>query len=424
MGPSVILNNVPLEIREQIYQEVLSTTPCKDVQLLRVCRQIYGEAQPFLFKRPLTFISQSDLYQWIRSVGPRNLHHVTSLSMKLLDVDTDTCLRKRAHIQGRRSVSPREISKSIYEEEIHQLLNTLKCLPTIKTLTLYKSKFGVSTSDPCRDLYLSFFPLVARQYNQLRSLSFFMDELPLTFLTSLKTLQSLRFTGFSTSTPVETLAVLRSLPQLKEIELFGPPPQIDFQQRIGYAGARRLQSVTPDVLLRLQPLKSFTICEVRDDMSTSAAFFGENTFRALFKVHRTSLGKLRISLNFEPPESDVDAFSRFVSSSSLQELEIGWPGLDADVLECLPRSLRKLHLSISPDLKPEEAADDIIELREDLPLLTDVVLRLDQRIVLSDALRGKLRANFDIAISKLRAVGIRASRGRWHPIMFDTMGTD
>ncbi|KAI9793456.1 MAG: hypothetical protein M1835_007255 [Candelina submexicana] len=422
--PSFLLNGVPLEIREQIYHNVLSATPCKDVQFLRVCRQIYEEARSLLFKRPLTFVSQSDLYQWLHYVGPRNLHHVTSLSIKLLDIGTDACLRRRAHNQGRRTVSPKEHSKSIYEEDVTRLLKALSYLPSVKNLTIYKPEFGVSTWDPCRDLYLSLFSLVARQYNKLKRLSFFMDELPLTFLTSLQSLRSLRFTGFSTSTPAEALAALRSLPLLKEIELFGPPPQLDFKQRIGYAGARRVQSITPDVLLRLEPLESFTICEIRDEMAASPAFFSEDTFRALFKTHRRSLQRLRISLDFKPPETDVGAFARFVSSSSLQELEIGWPGLDDEVLQCLPSSLRQLQISISPNLKPDEAADGIIDLHDDVPLLKNVVLRLDRRIVMSDSLRDNLRSNFDNAISKLAAVGIRASRGWWHPILFDTIDVE
>ncbi|KAI9721077.1 MAG: hypothetical protein M1812_002558 [Candelaria pacifica] len=422
--PSTLLNNVPLEIREQIYNDVLATTPCKHIQLLGACRQIYEEAQPILFKRPLTFVSQFDLYQWLQSVGPRNLHHVTSLSLKLVDVETDACLRRMAYNQGKRNGSPKEISNVIHEEGIHRLMAALRYLPNVKDLTMYKPEFGVLTSDPCRDLYLSFFPLVARQYNQLKNLSFFMDQLPLTFLTSLRSLRSLRFTGFSTSTPVETVAVLRSLPLLREIELFGPPPQLEFQQRVGYAGPKRVQSVTPDVLLRIQPLTSFKICEIRNEMSSSPAFFVENTFRALYKTHRNSLKRLRISLDFEPSESHLDAFARFVSSSTIQELEIGWPGLDTEILEYLPTSLRILHLSISPGLKPEEAADGILELRDDLPLLTDVALRLDRRIVMTEILQEKLRDNFEAAVCKFRTVGIRAWRGWWHPVIFDTLEED
>lgn len=59
---------------------------------MRSCRQIYSEAQPFLFKRPLIFASQHELYRWLEMVGPQHLHHVIDLRISLADVDMSQVL--------------------------------------------------------------------------------------------------------------------------------------------------------------------------------------------------------------------------------------------------------------------------------------------------------------------------------------------
>ncbi|KAI9820296.1 MAG: hypothetical protein M1827_005918 [Pycnora praestabilis] len=407
---------LPLELREPIYQEVLSGSPCKDVKLLSVCRQIYAEAQHYLFKRPQRFGSQFDLYRWLHRVGQKHLHHVATLGMKLYDINPDDCLGKLDYMNLDKRGSTQPSGMLFFEEEVQRLLKALRYLPNVHTLTIYKQQDPETRS--CQDLYHAFFPLVAHRYPKLRNLTFYVDQLPLTFLSSLKSLQSLRFTGYSTSPPAETLKALQMLPQLKEIELFGPPPGLKFQQRAGYTGVRRGLSFIPEVLEGVRPLKSFTICELRDPFSETTIFFVEGMLLSLRESHSSSLQTLRISLDFVPTKTSLRALFCLLSScTSLRHLEIGGPGLDADVLDYLPRSLQTLYISITKTLDPESVAGAIRAHRLDQPALREVVLQTDTRGGLSE----RLRARVDGAVKQLRSIGYRASRGLWYPILLDCL---
>ncbi len=404
--------DLPLEIREQVYGGLFSDSTCKTVQMLRTSQQIYAEAQAFLYKRPLAFASQFDMYDWIKKSTPQNLRYVQCIRIRLVDVIGHEGL-DTSKIQDYRKSCPSPITRS-YEEDLQRFASALKSVPNVRSLTLYKHR--AAESDHFREYHRACFNLITRQSSGLRSLSFYVHQVPLDFLPALRSLQSLRFTGFSTSTPKDTLTYLRKLPALEEMELFGPPPGLAFHQRRGYIGPKTVQSLSADVVRGLTPLKSFTICEMRDSVSGVDEVFAEPVMlHALAQTHGKSLRKLRISTDFLPSPASRNALMSLLAASAIQTLELGWPGLDGRVVDVLPPSIRCLQITVGGALPPDELVARLVARRAQLASLAEVVIRTDWR----DPSGNQLSAKVDAALARLKAMGVKASRGKWYPIILD-----
>ena len=408
--------DLPLEIREQVYGGLLSDSSCKNVQMLRTSQQVYAEAQPFLFKRPLAFASQFDFYGWIGRSSSQNLRHVQCIHIKLVDVISQEGLAESS-IQVYRKSSPSPIIKS-YEEDVARFAAALKAVPNVRSLTLYKNRHA--ESDHFREFHRSCFALITKGFAGLKSLTFYVDQIPLEFLSSLHNLQSLRFTGFSTSSPMDTLKALQKLAKLEEVSLFGPPPGISFQQRRGYTGPKTIQSMTAEVVRALSPLKSFTICEIRDPVSNvDEVFLERSMLSALSQTHGRSLRTLRVSTDFLPSVESRNALATLLSSSSsLHHVELGWPGLDGSLVDALPTTIRSLEITVSAVLPPGELANCLLARRGQLTGLTEVVIRTDWR---DDDKAKEVRPRMESAVGKLKGMGITARMGRWYPIILDVV---
>ena len=412
--------DLPLEIREQVYGGLLCDSSGVEVQMLRTSQQIYAEAQPFLFKRPSTFASQFDFYDWVQGSSAHNRKYVQCVRLKLVDVISREGL-PASSIQEYRRNSPSPIVLS-YEADLARFATALKGVPNLRSMTLYKNRTG--DSDHFRDFHRQCFAVLAKQFPGLRSLAFYVDQVPVDFLASFRSLSSLRFTGFSTSPPQETLKALQKLTKLDELELFGPPPAISFNQRRGYTGPRATQSMTAEVMAGLNPLRSITICEIRDQTAHPAeVFVSKSMLMAIGRTHGSFLRRLRISTDFTPSVDSWIALCHLLSStyssSCLQEIELGWPGLDGKIIDALPSSLRSLQITVGPSLRPDDLVDRLLAgpCRARLSALVDVVVRMDWRDV--DA--SDLVNDVESAIARLQAVGLRASRGSWYPIILDSL---
>ncbi len=413
--------DLPPEIREQVYGGLFSDASGIDVQILRTSQQIYVEAQPFLFKRPVTFASQFDFYEWVRISSAHNRKYVQCVRIKLVDVISHEGLPSES-IQEYRRNSPSPITRT-YEDDLSRFVEALKGVPNVRSLTLYKNRTG--DSDLFRDFHRECFAAVAKQFPGLKSLTFYVDQIPLDFLGSFRSLQSLRFTGFSTSSPKDTIKALQKLSKLDELELFGPPPALAFLQRTGYEGVRATQSMTAEVIKHLNPLRACTICEIRDPYAhpNTDVFVSKALLTALGHAHSRSLRRLRISTDFTPASESRTALAALLAAStSLQELELGWPGFSEGrlLIDALPPSLRTLQITVGVGLKPDELAERIIIARKKskLPALREVVLRTDWR----EAQAKELSKTVETALTKLKNAGItRASRGSWYPIILDCL---
>ncbi|KAI9786243.1 MAG: hypothetical protein M1839_007654 [Geoglossum umbratile] len=412
--------SLPIELRLLVYKEVLMAN---DLQILRACRDIYNEALPVLFKRPLKFRTHDDLYNWIRMVGPDSLELVTSVSLNLLSF--------RYIPVTRPCRPPLHSADMFYRNDLPNLQNALMLLPNVRRFIIYKTIPFLGTRFTY-DYYLPFFPWLADRYPELRCLTLFINWIPLDFLLQMRFLCSLRFTGFSTSPPTAALIIFQSLKCLEELEVFGPPPDIHamntFPTSFNDPGIKYEQAVTPELLLGIRPLKAFTICEIRAPCRTASMFFCEEIISALTQAHGSSLRSLKISLDFLPSVGSRVALAKLFSltSSSIRHLELGWPGLDVLTLDTLPPSLCSLQVSCDIYFPPDDAAQKLVVQKPVLPKLAAVVLRTDWRTRPArwpgrdiPAIGGPCGKNsMDAAVARLRSVGLDATSGWWYPIMF------
>jgi hypothetical protein len=444
--------DLPPEIREQVYGGVLSDpSGAGGLQMLRTSQQVYAEAQPLLYKRPATFASQFDLYDWVHASSAQNLRHVQCVRVKLLDAIAhdglpDASIRRRP--PNHRRASPSPIARA-YEADAQRFATALQQLPGARSLTLYKNRCA-DVAGPFQDVHAQLFAGVARQLPHLHSLTFYADHVALDFLPALRQLQRLRFTGFSASPPKDALRALQQLERLEALELFGPPPTLEFQQRAGYSGPPSVRSVTPEVVKALRPLSSFTICEICDPYASNSAvaagaasgndadadadadavadtgggvFVTKAMLAALAQTHASSLRSLRLSTDLVLPADCVAALAALLAAcTTLHELELGWPALEGSaLLDALPPSLRRLHINVGvaagAGLRPTELADRLVARRACVPALAEVVLRTDWR----DAGAKEQAGCVGAAIARLRTVGIAASKCSWYPIILDNL---
>ena len=372
----MLFAKLPLEVRQQVYEQVLATTPFGNTALLRVCRHIHSEAQQYLFKRPVTFQSQSDLIQWVHSVPRKHLFHVTTVQLRLIDLGTEEVFRlfKRQLALARVNPPPDSPPISLYEEECDQQIANieaaLRLLPNIRDVTILHPDSW--TSRPCLYMNTKFLSLLARIYPHLWRLTSHATKISLGPLQSYRNLRSLTFCAWSTSTPSETSQALQQILSLQAIQVFGPPTGLAFEQRPGYTGPLRVQSFTTDVLRSILPLKSFAIWDLQEDPYDNRPFLTDDLFDAL-GTHHSSLRTLKICTKGRPWKI-FEKFAGYLSNSSLSRLECAWDFTVLDIAEILPRSLDTLSVLSSP-LTIDPLVDGLLLRRRELPFLRELIIQ-------------------------------------------------
>lgn len=369
-------DKLPLEIRQQVYEHVLATTPYGNTGLLRVCSRIYFEARQYLFKRPVTFQSQSDLLQWVHSVPQEHLFHVTTVQLRLIDMGSDELFRIfKRHLTLSKTVSMSDSPLiSPYQEEcdrqIAKIEAALRSLPNIYDFTILQP--DPSASSTCLYMHTTFLSLVARLYPRLRKLTLHATKISLSPLRFYKHLRSLTFCGWSTSTPSETALALQQMPSLQAIEVFGPPPGLAFEQRPGYTGALRVQSFTSEVLRSIHPLRSFAIWDLQRDPYDNRPFLTDDLFDALGTYH-SSLRTLKICTKSRP-WTDFEEFAGYLRDSSLSRLECMWDSTVLGIADILPRSLETLSL-LSSRAAISPLVDGLLQRRGELPVMSSLIIQ-------------------------------------------------
>lgn len=366
---------LPLEIRQQVYGYVLATAPYGNTELLRVCSQINSEAQQYLFRRPAIFQSQSDFLQWVQSVPRKHLFHVTTLKLRLIEMGTEEVFRIFRRRLSLAKVVPSPASPSIkyYEEECDRQLvkikDALRLLPNIQDITILQPESWAS--GPCLYMHTTFLCLIARIYPRLRKLTSYATKISLNPLQSCRNLHSLTICGWSTSTPSETSHALQRIPSLQDIEVFGPPPGLAFEQRPGYIGALRIQSFTSEVLRSIHPLRSFAICDLQEDPYDNRPFLIDDLFDAL-GTHHPSLRTLKICTKGRPWKN-FEKFAGYLRNSSLSRLECMWDLTVLGMADILPRSLETFSVLSSP-LAIGPLVDRVLQRRRENSRLRKMVI--------------------------------------------------
>ncbi|KAG4427895.1 hypothetical protein IFR05_016620 [Cadophora sp. M221] len=162
--------------------------------------------------------------------------------------------------------------------------------------------------------------MMAAAFKNLQELTVLTSLLSLEYMRNFHDLRTLRFTGYSTSTPQETLEILRSLKNLDTVIVYRFPGHYDRDCSIITSELPIYLSLTPDVIESLNPLTTFQVQHI-----TSAVPSSHITI-PMMKALRAHINSLR-ALNLDsdaPLELDViNSIMEFTASSRLRDVNLG-----------------------------------------------------------------------------------------------------
>ena len=367
--PSFI--GLPLELRQHIYTGMLELPATDHISLLCVCKKIFHEGKEYFYRRPLSCDSQDALDSFALSHAPETLQQIKILNVRFQEVDAAMMQPALALLVAGLSISSEQHP---YFHEIEKVTRSLASMSKIKHLSILKPVERLQ-NPPSRDFFEGICLWIQENYTQLQSLELSVENTSLRFLSSLRNLRMLNFSGFSTTQPEEMLGILNQLRLLEELRIVGPPQGLRRRQRYGYQHRFVVQSFTNAVLHGMKPLKNLMIHEISVPTHDEPMFLTEDVFKALYLTHRDSLCELVIlsETSLDPAvESLLKAF--LMSTTTLTKLGIGWPDMEISFLDSLPTTLRHFEIAASDLSFRQSATNRLSSLGNRLPHLRGINL--------------------------------------------------
>ena len=396
--PSIHLLSLPLELRESIFSFLVVEESSETLlNLILVNRQLYKEAKPFLFKRPLLFEGQSELFIWLDSVNPSDLRHVADLTIQLHDIRPDEIvgalgkrLRQadRARLDGG-SQGPSTRDNPYHEAcelEVKRIGEAFSLMPNVRKLSI----FPCTEADPrpSHRMLIQFSKMLARSFPKLETLFSKEKSLPINFVTNKPRLNRLQIPSFCSSSCAETAAVFSSL-SINRLAFYGA-------SSAPTTSSVPHTEVVADALRAVRPLQELTLYE--SDVKLLSRDVAHELFvrspDAIGK-HLQSLRSLKILVEYTPeiPRASItlNNLRKFLLASHVERLEMAEP-LVFTLDHRLPRSVSTYVIRLDrPDSSGDlsERFENLVERFEhltnnlfccgenQLPNLKEIVIVLD-----------------------------------------------
>ena len=313
-----------LELREIIYGHLVYDHPSALFGLLTVNRQLAREVKPFLYRQPLTFDGQSELFGWLSKVDHGYLSHVVDVRFKLHDIDPAKIVGalgrrlQQANISRKSGSRGPDTEDNPYFEACHLDLKRVLCafqlLPNVRHLTILSSTEG--DPEPHHRTMDTFSKLLGNCFPNLCSLTSEEDQFPTVCLASKPKLRRLRFPATTTTDDNETANIFRNL-ALRELEICRLPHHTA-------SGAEEYGCLRP-MLYTLPPLHSLTIFEAAGAETPNLvrevfAGYDRSTNPAMRK-HLCSLRTLKLLAEPGPGYSPMNVTTTFLESSYVRHIE-------------------------------------------------------------------------------------------------------
>lgn len=327
---------IPLELREAIYTHLLQDSVSSLMELLLVNRRTSKEVTPFLYKQPLTFDGQAELFDWLNKVNHTYLRHVADVRFKLHDIDPQKIVGALGKRLRQVNISRQDQTAGAvntgdnpYHEacdlEMDKIENAFDVLPNIKRLTI--SPCTRADPRPSPRMVVALWKMLADQYPDLRSLSSYEKAIPVNIYASMPRIKHLRFSGISMSTPKEINAVFKNLRELNHLEVCRP------FLKIALRSAER--KILADVLHAAAPLRSILLHE-QNSTSEASDLLHELFVRLpdAIAIHRPSLRTLKLHVEYADSEvASRTSLSVLATLNSISHFIYSCPHLEN--LECL-----------------------------------------------------------------------------------------
>ena len=359
-----------LELRENIYVHVVHKHPSSLVDLLVVNRQLSREVKPFLYKMPLTFDGQSQLFDWLSKVDHGYLRHVEEIRFKLHDINPDEIVGalgkklQNANItRASGSRGPDTPDNPYFEAcraDLRRIGAAFRLLHNLKSLTVLSAT--ERDSQPHHRTQDAFSKLVGQCFPKLKFLTSEEDQLPVDFISGKSELRRLRFPATTSTDDEETQELFATL-SLTELEIFRLPHHTA-------SGAEEWDCVAP-VLEGSPSLQSLTLFERHGGETPNLAgevFVGS---QSALKRHRGSLRTLKL-LAKPGPEYAADEDSdpvhpeaycaAFLARSSLTHIEF----IDVwmSIYEHLPRTIQTIAWRLDESPRPPNVATSVARIKK------------------------------------------------------------
>lgn len=315
---------LPLELREQIYKDVLMS-PAQGPELLQTCREVKAEAHKLYYERPIAFGDQLELYNWIDHTASQDHVYVTDLSISIKDIDCRKGLDPNALI-NHPDAPPRLRIPDLYEAELTRLKQALQKLYNVRNITI--KALPKSQSYLYRNFLAKAFDVLSALYPNLTDLRLEGDlqHQSLTFMTSFKHLQCFTFDGFSGSSATETADVLAQLEHLQHLCFISRKAVSSHAYSIPTG---KQHSFTGDVMRTMNRLASFSVVDFIPASSPSYC-----TSEIISALHNNKkLRSLSLTLLQAPDVETLTALESFLEKVTIERLELDWPDLTPEVLE-------------------------------------------------------------------------------------------
>jgi hypothetical protein len=364
---------LPVELRLPIYRILLNkynphhTKTFLSISL--VCHQIRDEILPLIFHYSIYFHSPEKLSKWTSRGDPRLLKLVDNISLHVFEEalvkireslteskedpteefqatkDWLTIRRpSQVEIPVSNPVGLASFCRTIWSgsskiicgniRSFHQTKDTVgekdavtaawnsfRAISNIRKIWIL---FRSSNTGPDRNsnllekeqqLVLNMIPAACPKVKEFTFFSI-SNLLPLSFLAHFQDLRLLRFSGYSKSSPEETLSILKSLNNLETIIIYRYPETYPQDNTIRTSVHSHL-SFAPEVLENMQPLKSIHFSHMTSRIPSN--HITVPMIHAL-RTHAESLRSLRVFTDFAVDEDVLLALLDFVASTKLKHL--------------------------------------------------------------------------------------------------------
>jgi hypothetical protein len=366
--------SLPVELREQIYQEALKS-PTAGPDLLQTCREINTEARKFWYQRQIRFPSQFCWYNWVASTPERFLPQVTDICLTIQEVDLRSVLDLNTSA-SETSLSGRLHTWDLYAMELRNLKAALGKLPNVSKITI--RAMSCRQSHLYRDFLAEFLDSLSSIYPTLLDLN--LEGNPyyqnLDFLSGLAKLRSFSFDGISASSPLETADILGNLEHLSSLSLISHQAMVRSSSLRNSEFMGKPQPFIGDAVRTIDQLASLSVSE-RASVPTANFFFSLDVLNAM--QHHKALKSLSISLSHTPDNEMLNLLGRCLESSSIDHLELDWPQLEVETIKKYPlvqKCIKSLWIKASSTDHAFRILSYILERRRssDLKELRELVL--------------------------------------------------
>jgi hypothetical protein len=365
--------SLPLELREQVYKEVLKS-PTQGPELLRTCQKINTEAQKILYQRPVRIPGQLYLYSWVASAPDEFLPQVTDMCLTIQDVDLRPLLDLNT-ATSRPTLTGRLRTWDMYAVELHKLKTALGKLPNVNTITI--QALPGRQSYLYRDFVAEVLDSLYSVHPNLSNLSLEGDlhHQSLIFIKKLARLRTFSFDGLSASSPTEMANILSSLEHLSSLSIISKHTLLARSSLKQSDFTGKSQPFTGEAMRTVEQLASLPITE-RPPMSSTNLLFTPEVSNAMH--NHKALKSLAVSLSCTPDDNMLGSLGLCLGSSAIERLELDWPQLDLDTIRSyslVPDCCRVLWIGV-------RSTDDALEIlafllerqARDLKKLREVVL--------------------------------------------------